>query len=339
MSEGRISPLLIRFALPMLVGSIIQQLYSTVDAWVVGNYVNNEAVSAVGSVSSIINSLIGFFTGLATGTGVVVARFFGGNHKDSIDSVVHTASALTLILAVLFSVLGISLTPTALRLTNTPEAVFPEAEEYLKIYFSGIAGLMIYNMGAGILRAIGNSLQPFLFLIVSTIVNISLDLFFVIGLHLGVRGVAYATIIAQGMSALMVIAVFCQRRSYIRLSIKKIRVEPAMMGMIIRCGIPMAIQSSVTAFSNMFVQAYINSFGTYCMGGWTVYNKLDQFMLLPTQSMGYATTTFVSQNLGVKKAGPCQAGRLQGVADQRADDRHRSYPRFDPVHALGPLVQ
>ena len=301
---------MIRFALPMLIGSIIQQLYSTVDAWVVGNYVNNEAFSAVGSVTPIINSLIGFFTGLASGTGVVVARFFGADDKNSIDSAVHTASAITLVLVILFSIFGIILTPTALHLTNTPDTVFPEAKVYLQIYFSGIAGLLIYNMGAGILRAIGNSLQPFLFLIVSTVTNIILDLFFVIGLHLGIRGVAYATIIAQGMSALMIITVFCRRRSYVRLSARKIRIDPSMLKSIIHISIPMAIQSSVTAFSNMFVQAYINSFGTFCMGGWAVYNKLDQFMILPTQAMGFATTTFVSQNLGAKKTVRAKRGTV-----------------------------
>lgn len=298
MTEGNIVSHLISFAVPLLIGNIFQQLYNTVDTWVVGNYVSNEAFAAVGSVGPIINMLIGFFMGLSSGAGVVISQYYGAKKNDKVSETVHTSIMLTVILAVVFTIIGIAITPVMLRFMKTEPAVFPESKTYLTIYFSGVIGLMLYNMGSGILRAVGDSSRPFIFLVVSAITNTVLDLVFVIIFEMGVAGVAYATIIAQGVSAVLVIITLLRSDSCIRLVPKKLRISWKMLAKIFRVGIPAALQMAVTAFSNVFVQSYINHFGADCMSGWTAYSKIDQLILLPMQSISLASTTFVGQNLG-----------------------------------------
>lgn len=298
MTEGNIVNHIIMFALPLLVGNIFQQLYNTVDTWVVGNYVSGEAFSAVGSVGPIINMLIGFFMGLSSGAGVVISQFYGARKYDKVHDTVHTCIVMTLVLAVVFTAVGIAMTPMMLRLMNTPDDVFPESQAYLTIYFSGIVGLMFYNIGSGILRAVGDSQRPFYFLVVSAVLNTVLDLVFVIAFDMGVAGVAYATIISQGVSAVLCIITLIRTDTCIRFYPTHLKVHWDMMGKIIKVGIPAAIQMTITAFSNVFVQSYINFFGKEFMGGWTAYAKIDQFMFMPMQSIALASTTFVGQNLG-----------------------------------------
>ncbi len=299
MTSGGIVRHLILFAFPLLVGNLFQQLYNAVDTWVVGNFVSNEAFSAVGSVTPIVNMLIGTFLGLSSGAGVVISQYYGAKDEAGVSRAVHTSAMLTLILGALFTAAGLLMTSPMLRLMNCPENVFPQAKTYLTIYFSGIVGLMVYNMGAGVLRAIGDSLRPFLFLVVSALLNIGLDLAFVLGFGMGVDGVAFATILSQGVSALLVIAELMHTPACIKLSPRRLAVHLAELKKILRVGLPAAIQMAVTAFSNVFVQSYINYFQADCMSGWTAYLKIDQFMLLPMQSIALAATTFVGQNLGV----------------------------------------
>ena len=204
MTEGNIVRHLIRFALPLLIGNIFQQLYNTVDTWVVGNYVSNEAFSAVGSVGPIINMLIGLFMGLSSGTGVVIAQYYGAERESEVHDTVHTAIIMTLVLAVFFSILGRALIPFALDFMKTPPEVVPESTKYLNIYFAGVIGLMLYNIGTGILNAVGDTKRPFYFLVISALLNTALDLLFVLGFHMGVEGVALATVIAQCTSAVLV---------------------------------------------------------------------------------------------------------------------------------------
>ena len=308
MTEGNVMGHLIRFAIPLLVGNIFQQFYNTVDTWVVGNYVSNEAFSAVGTVGPIINTLIGFFTGLASGSGVVISQYYGAKRYDKVSEAVHTAIVMTLILGGVFTAVGIGMTPIMLRFMKTPAEVFPESTAYLTIYFSGVMGLLIYNMGSGILRAVGDSRRPFLFLVVSTLVNVVLDLLFVLVFQMGVRGVAYATITAQGISALLVFFTLARTDSCVRIHLRLLRISTQMLSKIIKVGIPAAIQLAITAFSNVFVQSYINHFGADCMSGWTAYSKIDQLLLLPMQSLAMASTTFVGQNLGIKKVERAQKG-------------------------------
>ena len=209
MTVGSIFRHILMFALPLLIGNLFQQLYNMVDTWVVGNFVSNEAFSAVGTVGPIVNMLIGFFAGLSSGAGVVISQNYGAGKPDKVQDAVHTAMLMTLLLGVVLTFVGIAFVPLAVRLANTPDEVAPLSRLYLTIYFSGIMGLLIYNMGAGIFRAIGNSLLPFLFLVVSALLNTGLDLLFVLKLGMGVDGVAYATIIAQGVSAVLIVVMLC----------------------------------------------------------------------------------------------------------------------------------
>lgn len=300
MTQGSVFRHLLYFALPLLAGNIFQQLYNTVDTWVVGNYVSNEAFSAVGTVTPIINTLIGFFMGLSSGAGVVISQYYGARKFDKVEQAVHTSIALTAVLSVVFTIIGIFMTPYMLRFMKTPPEVFVESSAYLTIYFSGMVGLLFYNMGAGILRAVGDSRRPFYYLVACAIVNTVLDLLFVIVFHMGVKGVAYATIIAQFISACLTVITLMRTSSCVHLTPSKVRVHGKMLLQIVRVGIPAALQLSVTAFSNVFVQSYINQFGAEAMGGWTAYNKIDQLIFLPMQSLALAATTFVGQNLGRK---------------------------------------
>lgn len=308
MTEGNIACHLISFAIPLLVGNIFQQLYNMVDTWVVGNYVSNEAFSAVGTVGPIINMLIGFFLGLSSGAGVVISQYYGAKKYDKVQDTVHTAFVMTLVLGIVFTGTGLAMTPFMLNFMKTPADVFPESKAYLTIYFSGMIGLMIYNIGSGILRAVGDSRRPFYFLVASAVINIILDLAFVLLFQMGVEGVALATVIAQGISAILVIITLMRSDSCIRLSFKRRKISWDMLRKIIRVGIPAALQMTITSFSNVFVQSYINNFGADYMSGWTAYSKIDQLIFLPMQSLALASTTFVGQNLGMNKVERAKKG-------------------------------
>ncbi len=308
MTEGSIIHHLVAFAAPLLVGNIFQQLYNTVDTWVVGKYVSNEAFSAVGTVGPIINMLIGFFLGLSSGAGVVISQYYGAGKTEEVRKTVHTSIMMTIILGLIFTGLGIALIPGMLALMNTPAEVIPESTAYLTIYFSGVLGLMLYNIGSGILRAVGDSTRPFYYLVVSAVINTVLDLVFVLRFDMGVAGVAWATIIAQGISALLTLITLLRSDSCIRLSLRALRIHFDMLKKIIRVGIPAALQMAVTSFSNVFVQSYINYFGADCMSGWTAYGKIDTLLMLPMQSLALAATTFVGQNLGMGKVDRAKRG-------------------------------
>lgn len=301
MTQGSILQHIINFAFPLLIGNIFQQLYNTVDTWVVGNYVSNEAFSAVGTVGPIINMLIGFFTGLSSGAGVVISQYYGAKRFDKVHDAVHTSIVMTLLLGVVFTAVGILMIPPMLNLMKTPAEIFPESSAYLTIYFAGVLGLMLYNMGSGILRAVGDSKRPFYFLVVSAVLNTILDLVFVLVFNMGVRGVAWATIIAQFVSAILILITLMRTEICIKLVLRDLKMDWEMLKKVVRVGIPAAIQMAVTSFSNIFVQSYINYFGADCMSGWTAYSKIDQLILLPVQSIALAATTFVGQNLGLNQ--------------------------------------
>jgi len=299
MTEGNIFRHIISFALPLLLGNLFQQFYNMVDAWVVGNYVSNEAFAAVGSVTSIINLLIGFFSGLANGSGVVISQYFGAHREDKVQEAVHTFVCLTLTLSVVLTAAGVLLTPTLLHLIKIDRSVVPDATTYLTIYFAGLSALLIYNTGAGILRAVGDSRRPFFFLMISALTNIVLDLVFVLLFDMGVSGVAYATIIAQAVSATLVTATLLRTTSCIRLHPRSIRFHWDILRKIVRVGFPAALQMSITSFSNIFVMSYINQFGADATSGWAAYTKVDhQVIIAPIQSISMANSTFVGQNLG-----------------------------------------
>ncbi len=298
MTEGGILGHIVRFSIPLMLGNLLQQLYNMVDTWVVGNFVDGEAFSAVGTVGPILTLLISFFTGFATGAGVVVSQYFGAKKYDGVKRSVHTAFLATIIIGLAMSVIGIALVPLLLEVMKMPMEVRDEATQYLTIYFAGALGLVIYNIGSGILRSVGDSTKPFYFLAVSAFVNTVLDLVFVLCFDMGVAGVAYATIIAQGVSAVLVIITLIRTTSCVKLDMHAMRIDKEILFKIVKIGLPIGLRLGVTAFSNVFVQSYINYFGKEVMGGWTAYSKIDQFVLLPMQSISVASTTFVGQNLG-----------------------------------------
>ena len=298
MTRGSVLGQLVAFSVPLLIGNIFQQLYNTVDSVVVGNFVGKEALAAVGSVGPVINMLIGFFNGFATGAGVVISRHYGARQRENVRTAVQTTIAMTILMSIVLSVLGVVLTPALLRMMQTPEEVLAHASEYLQIYFAGLSGLLLYNMGAGILRAVGDTRRPLYFLIFSAVTNTVLDLLFVTVFRMGVAGVAIATILAQFASAALVLAVLTRTKGDYRIEWRAVQLEKNMLGSICALGLPSAVQLAVTAFSNIFVQSYINRFGADCMAGWTSYNKIDSFALLPITTISLAVTTFVGQNLG-----------------------------------------
>lgn len=309
MTVGSIARHLLVFSLPLLIGNVFQQLYNTVDSIVVGNYVSKQALAAVGCTTPVINTLIGVFSGLASGAGVVISQHYGSKDEDKLYDAVQTTIALTLIMCVLLTVLGVWLTPQMLRLMATPEDVFSEAAEYLRIYFWGVSGLLLYNIGSGILRAVGDSTRPLYFLIFSAGSNTIMDVVFVKYFRWGIAGAAYATIAAQFMSALLVMALLSRSSAPYRVDIAHPRLTPRTLQRICAIGLPSSVQMGVTAFANIFTLSYINRFDSSCVAGWTVCSKVDSFAMLPMSAVSMALTTFVGQNLGAgnykrMKSGP-----------------------------------
>lgn len=308
MTVGSISKLLIAFAVPLLLGNLFQLLYNTVDVLVVGNFVGKEALAAVGSTTSIINMLVSFFNGFSVGAGVIISRYYGAHDREQMHISIETTMACTFVFSVLFTAIGVAGVPLMLRLMSTPDDVLESATTYLSIYFAGISGLLIYNMGSGILRAVGDTRRPLMFLCFTSILNIFLDLLFVLVFYLGIAGVAYATILSQFVSAILILIMLTRTSDIYKLVWRDLAINLGILKQIMSIALPTAIQSTVTCFSNVIVQAYVNAFGSGCMAGWSTYAKIDQYMFLPMQSMGQAVTTFVSQNIGARDVGRAKQG-------------------------------
>ncbi len=313
MTQGSISRLLFAFAVPLMLGNLFQQLYNTVDSLIVGNFVSKQALAAVGCTGPIINTLIGLFSGLATGASVVISQYYGARDNEKLGEAVHTTVMITLVTCVVLTIVGVWATPLMLELMDTPADVIGEAELYLRIYFGGVAGLLLYNIGSGILRAVGDSTRPLYFLIFSAVMNTVLDLFFVAVLKQGIAGAAIATIISQFVSAILVMLLLMRSKEPYRLVVSQLRMHKGMLRRICNIGIPSSLQMGITAFSNIFVMGYINHFESSCMAGWTAYNKLDALAMLPMQSLSLALTTFVGQNLGAGELKRAKAGPRYGL--------------------------
>ena len=283
-----------------MIGNLFQQLYNTVDSYVVGNYVSKQALAAVGASTPIINMLIGFFMGLAAGASVVIAQYYGSNSNGSLKKAVHSSFALTVMMSIVLTVVGVSFTNPLLHFTGVPEDVFPESSLYLKIYFAGIAFNLFYNMGAGILRAVGDSKRPLYFLIVASLINVVLYFLFVKYIRLGVAGAGYATLFAQAVSSLLVIYKLTHTTELYCLNIKDISFDPLITKQIIKLGLPTGIQQGIVSLSNVIVQSYVNVFGSSVMVGYSASIRIDGFVNLPLQSFNMAITTFVGQNIGSK---------------------------------------
>ena len=314
MTDGSIIKQVTLFALPLMLGNVFQMLYNTVDSIVVGNFVGKQALAAVGSTTMIVNMMVFFFNGFSTGAGVIIANLFGARNMEKLHKAIETTMAATFLLSVLFTVAGVAAVKPMLRFMATPEDVFGEATVYLQIYIGGISGLLVYNMGSGILRAVGDTMRPLYFLIFTSVLNTLLDLLFVLGLHSGIEGVAWATIISQFISAFLILLLLTRSKDIYRLTWQDLKIDRGILGEIFAVGLPAGIQSVITAFSNVFVQSYVNFFGSSCMAGWSCYNKLDQFVMLPMQSMAMAATTFVSQNIGAGRERRADQGTVITVS-------------------------
>lgn len=313
MTSGSISKRMIFFALPLLLGNLFQQLYNTVDSLIVGNFLGSSALAAVSSSGSLIFMLIGFLSGISSGAGVVVSRYFGAEDKNGVHRAVHTTVAFGLVAGLLMTAAGVLLSPQILIWMGTPESVMPESITYLQIYFSGSLGFVMYNIFVGILQAIGDSRHPLYYLMISSVINLVLDILFIEVFHTGVGGAALATVISQVFSAILCLIQLLRTHDSYQLQITKIRFDSKMLGQIIRIGLPSGVQNSIIAFANVVVQSYINAFGEMAMAGYGAYSKIEGFAFLPINSFTMAMTTFVGQNLGAGQTERTKRGARFGI--------------------------
>ncbi len=307
-TEGIIWKQLLLFFFPILLGTFFQQLYNTADAMVVGQYVGKQALSAVGGTTgTLINLLVGFFVGLSSGATVIISQFYGARHLDRLSTAVHTAVAFSVAGGAALMIVGILLAPWALAAMDTPADVMDYAITYIRVYFVGMIPNLLYNMGAGILRAIGDSKRPLYYLIISCMTNIVLDFVFVLGFNLGVLGVGLGTVISQLISAVLVMNRLLRTDDAYRVELGKIRIVPKMLGRIVKIGIPAGLQSVMYSISNIIVQVGVNRLGTDVVAAWATYGKIDGLFWMMLGAMGISVTTFVGQNYG--------AGKSQRVRD------------------------
>ena len=305
-TEGSIFGQLLLFFFPILFGTFFQQLYNTADAMVVGRFVGKQALAAVGgSTSTLINLLVGFFVGLSSGATVVISQYYGARKADKVHWAVHTSIAFSVIGGIIFMIVGLVGSPWALEAMKTPEDVMGHAVVYIRIYFLGIIVNLVYNMGAGILRAVGDSRRPLYFLIASCFTNIILDVLLVAVLRMGVAGAALATITSQLLSAVLVVRALMKTDDMYKLEWKKVRIDQRMLQRIVRIGIPAGMQSVMYNISNVIIQAGVNTLGTDNVTAWATYGKVDGLYWMMINALGISATTFVGQNFG--------AGRLDRV--------------------------
>lgn len=313
LTEGSIWKAMLLFALPVFLGNVFQQLYNAFDAWCVGNYIDDNALAAVSSSGSLIFMMVSFFNGLAMGVGVIVARAFGAKQYDTMQKTIHTAIAFGLITGVFLSIAGVALTPTILKWMGTPPEVLPQSIEYFAYYFCGAVFTVMYNIFVGILHAVGDSKHPLYYLIISTLINIALDMLFVAWLGLGVGSAAIATTVSQGISAALCFIHLLRVDAPYRVCVRKIRIHKHSLFEIIRYGLPSGVQFSVISLANVVVQANINSFGKAAMAGCGAYSKLEGFAFLPVTCFTQALSTFVGQNLGAQQYDRTKKGVAFGV--------------------------
>lgn len=298
--EGIIWKQLLIFFFPIVVGTLFQQLYNTVDAIIVGRFVGKQALASVGGSAAVLsNMVIGFFTGLSAGASVIISQFYGAKDSENVHKSLHTAYASSLIFGAVISVIGFVLTPWLLTIMKTPGDIYQDSVLYLRIYFGGIIFTLIYNMGSSILRAIGDSKRPLYFLIVCCFLNIVLDIVFVVFLHMGIAGAAIATVISQAVSSFLV--TYSLTAAYGIMKLKQIKIHFTLFKSELKIGLPSGLQSCMYAITNIIIQASINSFGTDTAAAWAAYGKLDAIFWTVSGAFGIAVTTFAGQNYGAKR--------------------------------------
>ena len=303
-TEGVVWKQLLLFFFPILLGSLFQQLYNTVDALIVGNFVGKQALAAVGGATAeLISLIVGFFMGVGAGGAVIVSQYFGAKQPDEVSRTVHTSIAMSLLIGAFIMLFGLLFAPTLLQWMNTPADVIDHAAAYLRIYFAGMIPMSVYNIGAGIIRAIGDSRRPLYYLIIGSFTNIALDLLFVPVFGWGVSGAALATMLSQTICAVLTVISLCRSQECWQLLPRKIRLHGDILYKVARLGIPRGIQSTMYSFANVLIQSSINSFGTDVVAAYTAYGKLDALYSVIVGSMGVAVTTFAGQNFGAGKIG------------------------------------
>ena len=301
-TEGVIWKQLLFFFFPILLGTLFQQLYNTADTVVVGRFVGTQALAAVGgSTGQIVNLVVNFFVGLASGATVIIARYYGARDRIKLNNALHTAIALSIVGGIVTGIAGILLTPSLLKMMNTPADVIEGSTMYLRIYFAGIIFVFVYNIGSGILRAVGDSKRPLYFLIVCCFLNIFLDILFVVYLKLGVKGAAFATVISQAVSALLVILSLTKSVDIYRLRPNKIRFYKSLLIAIITIGLPAGLQSVMYGISNIIIQTSLNSLGTETVAAHTAFAKIDAIYWMISGAFSVSIITFIGQNYGARK--------------------------------------
>lgn len=313
MSKGSIYKNIILFAIPLFLSNLFQQLYNAVDSLIVGNFVGKNALAAVSSSGNLIFLFISFFVGTASGIGVLVGKYYGQQDYDSLRKTIHTGFAFGLVCSALLTILGVTLAPVLLKLMKTDAEVLPESIKYFQTYFMGAIGMVMYNVCAGTLNALGNSKRTFYYLVFSSILNVALDLLFVAIFKMGVAGAALATIISQISSCILCLIFLMKKGTIYQLNLNEIKFHSRYLKEIIRFGLPAGVQNSVIAIANVFVQSNINTFGNDAMAGCGTYSKLEGFAFLPINSFNMAITTFVSQNLGAKEYQRAKIGSRFGI--------------------------
>lgn len=313
LTEGPIIKKIIAFALPIFFGNLFQQLYNTADSLIVGNFIDSNALAAVSSSGNLIFLMVGFFGGISMGAGVVIARYYGAEDEDNLQKTVHTVTAFGIVAGIVLTIMGIVLAPKFLKLMGTPEDVLPNSILYFRVYFAGSIGFVLYNVFVGIMQSTGDSRHPLFYLIISSILNVVLDLLFIAVFHLGVGAAAAATIISQFVSAMLCLRRLMRVDEAYKIKIKMIRFDRGKMKQIISNGIPAGVQNSIIAIANVVVQSNINTFGKDAMAGCGSYSKIEGFGFLPITCFSMALATFVSQNLGAGKQERVKKGTRFGI--------------------------
>jgi len=309
MTEGRPSKLILKFALPMLAGNVLQQMYNLVDSLVVGNFVGKEALAAVGGTFILNFLLVSLFSGLGLGFTIVISQFFGSGKKDSIRSAVDTAYVVSVIGAIAVTAVGVALVGPMLTAMNTPAGITREmSSSYLTIIFLGTIGSFGYNLNAGILQGLGDSVSSVIFLAVATVLNIVLDLLFVVAFHWGVAGAAWATIISQAISFIAGTVFIVRKLKLTRLDPRDLRFDPVILREAVRIGIPGGIQNALFSLGSMAIQRLVNGYGPVYMAGFSISSRIDSVAFMPIASFSSAITTYVGQNFGAGRLDRVKAG-------------------------------
>ena len=313
LTVGNPCKLIAKFALPMLISQIFQQLYNTADSLIVGKFIGTDGLAAVSASGTLIFLMISFFEGLFMGAGVLISRFFGEKNEEGVSRAVHTDFAIGLASGAVLTVVGVLFTPTLLRLINTDPEVLGGATEYFRCIFGGALGLVMYNVCRGIMTAVGDSRRPLVYLIVSSVLNVLLDLLFIGVFRWGVWSAAVATVISQVTSVVLCLVHLFKKGGVVSIELKKIRFHRDMVRQIVRYGLPAGVQNSVIGFANTIVISKINAFGKVATAAYGVHARIEGFAFLPINSFNMAITTFIGQNLGAKKYDRAKKGARFGI--------------------------